>query len=198
MSKYWMIFELLFILIVLSSVIALVTAAVQAARGRSRKALRILGVVAASLAVYFTICCLSTVFTPRRVLTIGEPQCFDDWCIELSGATRTAAGSIVTYQTSIRIFNRARGVAQRENGIAFYLEDDQGHRYAPIQNSADIPTNALLQHGESITLTRGFQIPSNTYLVGFVATHEGGFPIQWFIIGEGQSLFHKEPITPLP
>jgi hypothetical protein len=197
MSNYWMIFELLFILILLSSVIALVTAAIQAVRGRSRNALRVLGVLAASLAVYFTICCLSTVLTPRRVLNIGEPQCFDDWCIELSGATKTAAGSTVTYQTSIRIFSRARRVAQRENGAVLFLEDDRGVRYAELPNPSDTPTNVLLQAGDSVTVTRSFQLPATAHVAGFVFTHSG-FPIGWFVIGEGQSLFHKEAITRLP
>ena len=197
MSQYWMIFELLFILILLSSVIALVTAAILAVRGRSRNALRVLRVLAASLAVYFAICCLSTVLTPRRVLTIGEPQCFDDWCIELSGATKTAAGSIVTYQTSIRIFSRARRVAQRENGAVLYLEDDRGVRYAALPNPSDIPTNVLLQAGDSVTITRSFELPTTAHVAGFVFTHSG-FPIGWFVIGEGQSLFHKEAITRLP
>lgn len=191
-----MIFELLFILILLSSVIALVTAAIQALRGRSRSALRVLGVLVVCLAVYFTICCLSTVLTPRRVLSVGEPLCFDDWCIELSGATKTAAGSIVTYQTSIRIFSRAQRVAQRENGAVLYLEDDRGVRYAELSNPSDIPTNVLLQAGESVTVTRSFQLPATANVAGFVVT-KSGFPIGWFIIGENQALFHKEPITPL-
>jgi hypothetical protein len=197
MSPYWMIFELLFILIVLATFIAFVTAAIQAVRGRSRSALRVLGVLAASLAVYFTICCLSTVLTPRRVLTIGEPLCFDDWCIELSGATKTASGSIVTYQTSIRIFSQARRVAQRENGAVLYLEDDRGVRYAELPNASDIPTNVLLQAGETVTITRSFQVPAAAHVAGFVLT-KSGFPIGWFVIGEGQSLFHKEAITRMP
>jgi hypothetical protein len=173
-----------------------VTAATLTVRGRSRSASRVLGVLAASLAIYFAICCLSTVLTPRRVLTIGDPQCFDDWCIELSGATKTTAGSLVTYQTSIRIFSRAQRVAQRENGGVLYLEDDRGVRYAELPNSSDTPTNVLLQAGESVTLTRSFQLPATAHVAGFVFTHSG-FPIGWFVIGEGQSLFHKEPITRL-
>jgi hypothetical protein len=191
------VFDILFILIFFATVIALITAAVQAIRGRSRKSLRILIVSAVSLAAYFTICCLSTVLTPRRVLTTGTPQCFDDWCVALENAIKIRTGTINSYQTTIRIFSQAKRVTQRENGIAFYMEDDLGYRYASIPNTSDVPSNSLLQPGESVTLTRGFQIPSNVHLAGFVVTHEGGFPIGWFVIGEGQGLFHKEPITRL-
>jgi hypothetical protein len=191
-----MFFELLFILIVLSSVIALVTAAIQAVRGRRRSAIRILGIWATSVAVYFAICCLTTVLTHRRVFSIGEPQCFDDWCIELDGATKTVADSIATYQTSIRIFSRAKRAAQRENGAVLYLEDDRGVRYAETPNASNIPTNVFLQAGQSVAVARSFQLPASAHVAGFVFTHSG-FPIGWFVIGEGQSLFHKEAITPL-
>jgi len=190
-----MIFELLFILIFLASVVTLVIAAVQAIRGRTRAFVRILSVLAGCLAAYFVICCLSTVLVPRRELKIGQPQCFDDWCVELDAVSKSASNSTVSYETTIRIFSQAKRVSQRENGIAFYLEDDAGHRYSPIPNPSDVPSNSLLQPGESVTLTRVFQLPSGAHAAGFVATHEGGFPIAWFVIGEGQSLFHKEPIT---
>jgi hypothetical protein len=195
-GNYWMIFELFFILILFSSVIALGTATIQALRGRPRNALRVLGALAASLAVYFTICCLSTALTPRRVLAIGEPQCFDDWCIQLDGVVEMRGGAMNRYQTNIRIFSRARRVTQRENGAVLYLEDDRGVRYAELPNPSDIPTNVLLQPGDSVTLTRSFQLPATAHVAGFVVTHSG-FPIGWFVIGEGQSLFHKEAITRL-
>lgn len=198
MNRYWIIFELLFILIFLATVAAITTAIFQAVRGNTRKSLRILRVFAVSLTVYFALCCATTLLTPRRVLNLHEPQCFDDWCVSLENVIEMRDGPNVRHAATIRIFSQAKRISQRENGIAFYIEDDLGHRYAAIPISSDSPSNALLQPGESVTLTRGFQLPSNVHAAGFVATHEGGFPIQWFIIGEGQSLFHKEPITHLP
>jgi hypothetical protein len=198
MGPYWMIFELLFILIFLATIVAVATAAFQAIRGHRHKSLRILTVSAVSLAIYFAICCVSTVLTPRRELSIGQPLCFDDWCVELDNVNKSLPDSSSNYAATIRIFSQAKRVSQRENGIAFYLEDDLGHRYPAIPNPSDIPSNALLQPGDSVTLTRNFQVPSTAHLYGFVATHEGGFPIGWFIIGENQSLFRKEPITRLP
>jgi hypothetical protein len=183
------IFDLLFILILLA------TAIFQAIRGHGRKSLRILSVSALTLLVYFAICCATTLLTPRRILNLHEPQCFDDWCVSLENVVEMRDGPADRYQTNIRIFSQAKRVSQRESGIAFYLEDNQGHRYDELLDSATTPSNTLLQPGESVTLTRGFQLPSTIHLAGFVATHEDGFPIQWFVIGEGQSLFHKEPIT---
>jgi hypothetical protein len=192
------IFDLLFILIFLATVVALATAAFQAIRGRRRKSLRVLGVSAVSLILYFATCCASTLLTPRRELNIAQPQCFDDWCVQLDAVSKSTSGSFATYHATIRIFSQARRISQRENGVAFCIEDDLGHRYAAIPNSPDLPTNVLLAPNESATLTRDFQIPLAVHPYGFVATHQGGFPIQWFVIGEGQSLFHKEAITLIP
>jgi hypothetical protein len=76
------------------------------------------------------------------------------------------------------------------------LEDDRGVRYAELPNPSDIPANVLLQAGDSVTITRSFQLPATAKIAGFVVT-KSGFPIGWFVIGEGQSLFHKEAITRL-
>ena len=191
------IFDLLFILIFLATVVAVATAVFQAIRGHGRKSLRVLIVTAASLAVYFAICCATTLVTPRRVLKINEPQCFDDWCVALEDVIEMRDGPNDRHAIIIRIFSEAKRVTQRENGIAFYMEDDHGRRYPVLSTASDTPTNVLLQPGESFTLSRGYEIPPNGHLAGFVVTHEGGFPIQWFVIGEGQSLFHKEAITRL-
>jgi hypothetical protein len=191
------IFDLLFILIFLATIVALTTAAFRVIRGHGRKSLRVLSVSAVSLAVYFAICCATTLLTPRRVLNLHEPQCFDDWCVSLENAIEMRDGPNVKHAIIVRIFSQAKRISQRENAIAFYMEDDRGHRYPALSNPSDTPTNVLLRPGESITLSRGYEIPPNAHLAGFVVTHEGGFPIGWFIIGENQSLFHKEPITRL-
>jgi hypothetical protein len=189
------IFDLFFILIFLATIVALATALFQAIRGHAGKSLRVLSASAVSLAVYFVICCATTLLTPRRVLNLHEPQCFDDWCVLIENVIELRDDPVNRYQANIRIFSQAKRISQRENGIAFYMEDDHGNRYATTPNPSDTPTNAFLRPGESLTLSRGFEIPPNTHLAGIVVTHEGSFPIQWFVIGEGQSLFHKEPIT---
>lgn len=191
------IFDLLFILIFFATAVAVATAIFQAVRGHGRKSLRVLGISAVSLAVYFAICCATTLLTPRRVLNLHQPQCFDDWCVALEDVIEMRDGPNVRHAITIRIFSEAKRVAQRENGIAFYMEDDRGQRYPVLSTPSDTPSNILLQPGESVTLSRGYEFPPNTHLAGFVVTHQGGFPIGWFVIGEGQSLFHKEPITRL-
>ena len=189
------IFELVFIFLFFASVITLITSAVIAFVGRSRTALRILRIYAVCLGTYLAICLLSALLTPRGVFNIGDPQCYDDWCIALDIVDKTPGSTTVAYRATIRVFSRARRVTQRENGLAVYLEDDRGNRYPPLPDASATPFSVLLQPGESVTTTRTFNVPVGAQVAGFVATHEGGFPIGWFIIGEGGSLFHKEAIT---
>jgi hypothetical protein len=53
-----------------------------------------------------------------------------------------------------------------------------------------------LQPGESVVLTRHFLLPSDDSGVSAVVTHEGGFPIGWFIIGY-DTWFRKPPLIRL-
>ncbi len=54
----------------------------------------------------------------------------------------------------------------------------------------------MLQPGESITTARQFDVPRDTPNLGLIYTHEGGFPIGWFIITEG-GWFQKPPVVRL-
>ena len=183
-------FDLLFIALFLSAVVAMVAAAVQAARGRNAAA--ILQWLAASAAAYFAIVIAVSIVAPRRELALGERQCFDDWCIAVESADRTSGG----YEVALRISSRARRVSQRENNLAVYMTDARGRRYDPLPDAEAAPLNALLGPGQSVVARRRFALPPDAPRPGVVVTHEGGFPIGWLIIGY-DTWFRKPPIVPL-
>ncbi len=56
--------------------------------------------------------------------------------------------------------------------------------------------NTLLRPGESALAKRRFQLPPDARGGGLIYTHEGGFPIGWFIIGENH-WFHGPDIVRL-
>jgi hypothetical protein len=80
--------------------------------------------------------------------------------------------------------------------LALYLSDGSGRRFDPVSQESDVPFNVLLQPGESVVLTRHFLLPSDDSGVSAVVTHEGGFPIGWFIIGY-DTWFRKPPLIRL-
>lgn len=147
--------------------------------------------------VYLGIVVLVSVFSPRRVLNVGDPRCFDDWCIAAESVSRKPAQAGISYIVTLRLSSRARRVSQRENGVIVYLTDDHGHRYDPTPDESDVPLNVLLRPQESFAVTRIFEVPADAHEVSLVIAHAGGFPIGWFIIGY-ETWFHKPTMVRLP
>jgi hypothetical protein len=190
------IFEPIFLLLVLVTVITLITTAVFAASGKLARAGRILRRLGIGAGIYFVIVIAVSIFNPQRVYRVGDTQCFDDWCIEVVGAQWTSAPAIGRYEVTLRLSNRARRVPMGEKGTVVYLTDAQGRRYDPLPEGADVPLDVMLQPGESIDAQRRFDVPRDTPNLGLIYTHEGGFPIGWLIITEG-GWFQKPPIVRL-
>ena len=61
---------------------------------------------------------------------------------------------------------------------------------------AAVAFDTILQPGVSISAMRRFDVPRDTPNLGLIYTHEGGFPIGWFIITEG-GWFQKPPVVRL-
>jgi len=189
------VFEPLFLLLVLVTLGAVLIAATFAVTGRFARAGRILRRLAIGAVVYFAVVVVVTLVGPRKVYAIGETQCFDDWCITVESGQRVndADG---TYEVSLRLSNRARGRAMGERGTVAYLTDAQDRRYDPLPDSDAVSFDTQIEPGQSVTTTRRFHVPADAAGLGFVYTHEGGFPIGWLIIGEG-GWFASPPIVRL-
>jgi hypothetical protein len=185
-------FDLIFIFLFLTAAGSLVTAGVLAVAGQGRRSGRILVRLLAGAAVYLGVVAAVSVVLPRRVVAVGEPQCFDDWCIAVAGFRR--AGE--QYEVDFAVSSRARRVAQREKHVTVYLTDGQGRRYDPVADAAAAPFDVLLGPGDSAEVSRRFVVPKAAGAVGVVIGHEGGFPIGWFIVGY-DTWFRKPALTAL-
>jgi hypothetical protein len=192
------IFDLLFIVIFLAAVATVLAAASFAARGQGPRALAIVRKLGMCAGAYLGIVALTSLFWPRTILRVGDPRCFDDWCIAVENATRQPADGGVSYMVTLRVSSRARRIWQREKYVAVYLTDDRGRRYDPAPHASDVPLSVRLGPQESVTVTRVFQVSDAAREPGLIIAHEGGgFPIGWFIIGY-ETWFHKPTIVRLP
>lgn len=135
-----------------------------------------------------------SVVLPRRVLRVGDPLCFDDWCVAVTGVKPAPESGRTVYCVELRLSSRARRVSQRERNLAVYLTDDQGRRFDPVAVNSDVPYSVLLRPQESVEVSRSFALPAEASGVGVVISHEGGFPIGWFIIGY-DTWFRKPPVV---
>jgi len=94
----------------------------------------------------------------------------------------------------LHLASRARRVTQREVGLELSLLDASGESHEPVPDASDVPLDTPLAPGQSVAATRRFALPAGARATGLVVAH-GGFPIRWFLIGEGP--FREPPIVRL-
>jgi hypothetical protein len=190
------IFEPLFLLLALTAIVASLAAAMAGLRGQHPRARRILRRLGIGAGTYFTIVLLVAFFSVPPVHHVGEPQCFDDWCITVADARRTTAGPKQSWNVTLRISSRAKRVDQGEKYVVVYLTDSLHRRFDPDPAAASVPLDSRVGPGQSIDATRKFDLPADATGVALVFTHEGGFPIGALIIGENE-LFHNATVIRL-
>jgi len=189
------IFDLVFIVLFLASVVTLLTAAVLALRGHRSRAVRTLRNYAICFAIYMTVVFIVALATPQRVYTVGEDRCFDDWCIAVEAADRSPAPEGILYTVTLRMSSQARRVNQREKGLRVYLIDDRGRRFDPRPDPAATPFDVMLAPGQAVRTKRVFLVPPDAHEVGLALSHEGP---GWLIIGEDGNPLHKRAVMRLP
>jgi hypothetical protein len=185
------VFDLLFLAVVLASLMTLIAVAAAFIRRRRAHALVMLRKFGLCAAAYLAIVAVVGFMSPQRVLNIGDPWCFDDWCLSVEGVSLMPKAAQIDYTVSLRIFSRALRVAQRARGAWVYLIDDRGRRYAPEPDAYSVPLDVLLQPGETVTTSRRFEVPADARGLGLITGHGGPCCFPDFIIGDEASLFHK-------
>jgi hypothetical protein len=187
------IFDLLFLLAGVASVVTLATAAIFAVRGFRQSALKTLGAYGICALAYLTVGVATSFLKPQRVIPMRDPWCFDDWCLTVEGVSQTPNQQGISYRVELRIFSRAGRVAQRATGAWIYLIDDQGRRYSPDVDPSVVPLDVLLQPHESVTTSRTFHVSTDVHGLGLVTGHGGAYcgSGAFLIIGESGCLFKK-------
>jgi hypothetical protein len=203
------IFDLLFIVLVLSTVVLGIRFIWLLAGKKREQAFGLAKKYATALGIYLTIVMISGIATPRRVLQPGERQCFDDWCIALQQATPTttigAESAYGVFQTVVlEVSSRARRVQQAAPDAKVFLRDGDGHEYDVSKRGQAAwerdhgpakPLGSRLDAQTSFTTVRVFDVPATAKDLVLRVSH-GGWP-GWFIIGENGSLFHKGTVIRL-
>jgi len=190
------IFDLICMAAFFATAILLVATVVAALRGRRRLALGLLRGLAIFITVYLVVIVVVSLASPQRVLQLNDPQCFDDWCIAVASVEQAPVADDVSYTVALRVFSRARGRPQRENGVSVYMLDGYGRQYQPQDDPDAVPLDVLLDPGESVIATRRFVLPADARNPGLVVAH-GRFP-GMLIIGDDRSLLHKPSVVRFP
>ena len=191
-------FDLLFLLSVIAAVIVLVALGILTLRRRRKRALTVLKLFGLYLASYCALAVAVDLLRPQRIMAVGEPWCFDDWCLRVESFSHSSAGASLRYTTQLRIFSTARGIPQRALGAWIYLIDRDGHRFPPIADSTAIPLSAWLAPEQVVNTSRSFDVPADAHIVGLITGHGGAF-CGWsvLIVGEGGCLFNRPTVIRL-
>jgi hypothetical protein len=186
-------FTILFYCFAAWSVVILLSAAFAAKRGRGRRALKILRVWGVLAALYFGTVLAVALVPQIRVLTAGDRQCSEYWCMAVESVRSYPSGSRITYEIDFLISNTSGSSALREKRIIVYLVGGAGARFEPYQDDSQLPFNTLVPPMKSIRTTRRFEVPASTGRADLVI-EQTGFQIGWFIIGhrpfDGHSIIH--------
>ncbi len=187
------VFDLVFLIAVLASLVTTAVAAIAAVRGRGRSALAILKTYAVCVAGYLFLSVLVSYLKPQRILDAGDSWCFDDWCLIVEKVDWTPGPALEGCRVEFRIFSRARRVSQRARGAWIYLVDDRGHLYSPDPEPSEPPLDVLLQPLQSVKTSRTFHVPANVGELGLITGHGGPYcgPMNFLIIGSGGCLFNR-------
>jgi hypothetical protein len=190
------VFDLLFVLVLLTSAGCLLAAAILALCGRAAGALHLLRIWGMGAAIYLTAVIVVSFTQPQHVLHVGDLRCWDDWCLTVEKVQRSAENGHARYDVALRLSSRALRVSQRALDAAVFLTDDRGRRYDPLPDDSAIPLSFLLHPGECIATSRTFTVPQDAGQIGLIADHGTG-PGN-FIIADEHSFFHKRTIVRFP
>lgn len=203
--------ELLFILLVLVTVIAVGIVAVMAAQGRRSAARRVGWVLGATWAVYLAIVFAVAAATPQRVFAMNQERCFDEMCFsvvhvesaaQLGPASDPVRAAGRFYVVTLRVTGRSRGRAQSEGGLHALLWDSgrrfrvssEGMRAWAESNGRTAALTDRLDPRQSVLSVQVFDVPGDVKAPGLILTH--GFTPGYFVIGECP-LFHQPTIMRL-
>ncbi len=124
----------------------------------------------------------------RRVYSMQEPQCFEEWCISAVRAEidYDAVNSFIDVWMTLS--NRGLQLHLRQRNVSVYLMDVQEHRFAPLEGPANVPFDIALQPGDSIVIRRRFIVPAKAGRdLVLIVTHEGGWDLP--------ARFRKPPVV---
>jgi hypothetical protein len=135
----------------------------------------------------------------RRVVAMGEPQCFGEMCFTVAGVEEVPGFLIRDgrrlVRVSVRVTNNGRR-AQSEGLIRAYLVDGQGRRWEESAGVNGVVLTARVAGGNSVVSEPVFKVASDATGLGLVLTH-GRWQPGVLVIGDSDSWLHRRTVVEL-
>jgi hypothetical protein len=203
-------YELIFILLFLGSVVCLLLCAFSWLVRRKAASRKLFIALAAVWGVYLVLLAVTDVFSVQKVFKVGEDQCFDEMCFAVADVQTipaqtfdsSAAPGSGLYIVKVRVTSHSRGRSQAEGGLRWRIVDDKNYidvsetaqKSYEAQHGASPKLSGTIAPGESILSVLVFEVPHGITHPALTLDH--GFTPGYFVIGESP-FFHKPDIHQL-
>jgi hypothetical protein len=201
-------YELIFILLFLSSVIAAFGILILIGTRRRSAARKILLGAGTIWCVYFVLLAASDLITKPLVIAPGQDRCFDEMCFavvnaQTSTSSTTSSADRKLYAVTVRVTSHSRGRTQGEGGLRARLYDHgqffdistQAQKEYELEHGRSPVLTQRLSPGESIQSVLIFDVPNSITQPSLTLDH--GFTPGYFVIGESP-FFHGPDLLKLP
>jgi hypothetical protein len=135
----------------------------------------------------------------QRVLSIGEPQCFDEMCFTVTGVEEVPGFLIRDgrrlVRVTVQVTNKGKK-AQREGLIQAYLVDGQGRRWDESPGVNGVGLTARVPGGDSVIGEPVFKVAGDATGLELVLTHGRRQP-GVLVIGDSDSWLHRRTVVEL-
>jgi hypothetical protein len=203
------IFDLLLILLVLTTVVAFLVAVVALFFRRWNLSGKLLVGVVVAWVIYLGVGTVVAVRTPQHIMSLGEARCFDEMCFAVTGYNRIPAKIVgrSLYLVDVRITNRSRGRAQREIGRKGVLIDRSGEVYeasneglralSPADGVPYPGLDAEVVPGQSLDTKLAFDLPADVDYPGFALGSNLRLNPARIVVDDEEHFLHWPTVWPL-
>ena len=135
----------------------------------------------------------------RRVVAVGEPQCFGEMCFRVT-RVEEVPGFLIRdgrrlLRVSVQVTNKGRK-AQRDELVRGYLVDGQLRRWEMSPGVNGVELTARVAGGGSVMSAPLFKVAADASGLGLVLTH-GRWQPGLLVIGDSDSLLHRKTVMAL-
>ena len=168
--------------------------------GERAKALRNIAWIFASWAVYLALVMGTSLMQPRKIVAMGQDQCFGDVCFAVTGVEEVP-GFLVQdgsrlIRVSVRVSNRGRGEVEKDAHVQAFLLDSRGRQWDEARAISSVPLTSGVPAGSSVMSEPVFKVANDASGMALVLTH-GRWQRGALVIGGPESLLHRRTIVPL-
>jgi hypothetical protein len=191
--------ELLLLGLVWWTAIGVLGVGVSARRGERQRVRRGIAWLIGVWVIYLCVLIGVSLVQRRRVLSIGEPQCFDEMCFTVTGVEEVPGFLIRDgrrlVRVTVQVTNKGKK-AQREGLIQAYLVDGQGRRWDESPGVNGVGLTARVPGGDSVTGEPVFKVAGDATGLELVLTHGRRQP-GVLVIGDSDSWLHRRTVVEL-